>query len=61
MADKRVSEAVRRVRGSVIEALGKLMGDRSAEARGAAQKRQGEAELGAARPDGTSRRDKPRP
>ena len=36
MVDKRVSGAAKRVRGSVTEALGKLTGDQSGEARGAA-------------------------
>lgn len=50
MTDKRVSGAAKRVRGSVTEAIGKLTGDKAAEAEGAAQKREGEAEA-AARPE----------
>lgn len=44
MAGRRVSGEAKRVRGSVTEALGKLSGDPAAQAQGAAQKREGEAE-----------------
>lgn len=47
MVDKRLSGAAKRVKGSVTEALGKLTGDKAAEAKGAAQKQEGEAEIAA--------------
>jgi uncharacterized protein YjbJ (UPF0337 family) len=45
MGDKRVSGAAKKVRGSITEVLGKLTGDKAVENKGAAQKREAEAEL----------------
>ena len=45
MSDKRISGAVKKVRGSITEALGKLTGDKVTENRGTAQKAEAEAEL----------------
>ena len=45
MGDKRISRAVKKVRGSITEALGKLSGDKAIENRGTAQKAEAEAEL----------------
>jgi uncharacterized protein YjbJ (UPF0337 family) len=49
MSDKRISGAVKKVRGSITEALGKLTGDKVIEDRGTAQKAEAEAELRASR------------
>ncbi|MER2269115.1 CsbD family protein [Methylobacterium oxalidis] len=43
--------AAKAVKGSVTEALGKIMADPQTEAKGAAQKRAGKAEAQAAKPD----------
>ena len=56
MSEKNPRGAAKRAEGSLTEALGKLTGDKAAEAKGAAKKREGEAEQAAAvggKPDKT--------
>jgi len=43
MGDERISDAAKRVRGSITEALGKLTGDKAIENKGTAQKQEAEA------------------
>ncbi len=48
MNDETRRSAAKRIEGSLTEALGKLTGDKVVEAKGAATKREGEAEHEAA-------------
>lgn len=59
MGDERISGAAKKVRGSIMEALGKLTGDKVIENKGAAQKREAEAELKVSIPKETASRKPP--
>jgi uncharacterized protein YjbJ (UPF0337 family) len=45
MSDERISDAAKKVRGSITEALGKLTGDKATEDKGTVQKREAEANI----------------
>lgn len=49
MTQNKLPGAAKRVKGSLTEALGKLTGDKVTEAKGAANKLEGEAEVKAAK------------
>jgi uncharacterized protein YjbJ (UPF0337 family) len=45
MSDQRISDAAKKVRGSITEALGKLTGEKGIEDKGTVQKRAAEANI----------------